>query len=331
MKRRTFTSLLLGGAAILPLRPVLAQDAAAQTVVVGVQLSGTAKWEMEVIQTRGLDREHGFVLELVDVADKQAGHVALMSGAADIILSDYIWVASLRTAGEDLVAVPHSLAVGGLIVPAGSEIASVEDLPGRKIGVAGGPQDKSWIILQAYYRSLTGETLADKVQADFGAPPLVNELLAEGQIDAGLNFWHFNARAKAAGMTEVVTVAEMLEGMGMETVPPLLTWVFREETAAAKEDAIRAFLDASFAAKRILATDDAAWEELRGTMGVEGDEALFAQLRDDYRRGIVSELSPELYQAAEEAFGMMAEFGGPELVGESEAMDQGTFWKGYTS
>ena len=329
MKRRTFTTLMAAAAAILPLGPVLAQDAPSNTVVVGVQLSGTAKWEMEVIRNRGLDREQGFQLELIDVADKQAGHVALMSGEADIILSDYVWVASLRAAGEDMLAVPHSLAVGGLIVPAGSPITSVEDLPGQTIGVAGGPVDKSWIILQAYYRSLTGETLADKVDANFGAPPLINELLAEGQIDAGLNFWHFNARAKAAGMTEVVTVAQMLEGMGMEAIPPLLTWVFREETVREKEDEIRAFLDASFEAKRILATDDAVWEELRETMGATEDEALFTQLRDDYRRGIIAELTPELYRSAEEAFALMAEFGGPELVGESETMDQGTFWTDY--
>lgn len=331
MRRRTFTSLLAGGTAILPLRPALAYNPPGQTVVVGVQLSGTARWEMEVIQSRGLDEEHGFELELVDVADKQAGHVALMSGDADIILSDYIWVASLRAVGEDLVAVPHSLAVGGLIVPPDSPIASVENLPDHTVGVAGGPQDKSWIILQAYYRSLTGETLADRVEANFGAPPLVNELLREGQIDAALNFWHFNARAKAAGMTELITVADMLRGMGMETIPPLLTWVFREATAQEKEAEIRAFLDASFAAKRLLASDDAVWEELRPVMDVGEDEALFVQLRDDYRRGIVTALTPELYQAADEAFALMAEYGGPELVGESETMDPGTFWKGYTS
>lgn len=331
MKRRTFTGLLGLGAATLPFRPALAFSPPGQKLVVGVQLSGTAQWEMKVIADQGLDAKHGFDLELIDVADKQAGHVALMSGDADIILSDYIWVASLRAAGEDLVAVPHSYAVGGLIVPEGSDIASIADLPGKTIGIAGGPQDKSWIILQAYYRQETGETLADKVEANFGAPPLVNELLAEGQIDAGLNFWHFNARAKAGGMTELVTVAQMLEGMGITTIPPLLTWVFREETAAEKGDQIRAFLDASFEAKGLLATDDAVWEGLRETMNAADDDALFTQLRDDYRRGIITELTPELYASAEEAFALMAEYGGPELVGESTAMDQGTFWQDYTS
>lgn len=332
MLRRTFATLLAGGMGglLLPLgRPARAFSPPAAKVIVGVQLSGTARWEMDVILNEGLDRKHGVEIELIDVADKQAGHVALMSGAADIILSDYVWVASLRAAGEDLTTVPHSLAVGGLIVPPDSGIASVADLAGRRIGIAGGPVDKSWIVLQAFYAHETGQPLAEAVTADFGAPPLVNELLTEGQIDAALNFWHFNARAKAQGMQELLTVSEMLEGLGVTTQPPLLSWVFREETAAEKGDAIRGFLDASWEAKRLLREDDAIWETLRETMNATGDDALFTQLRDDYRRGIITGYDDATVTAAAEAFAMMADYGGPELVGDSATMDPGTFWAGW--
>ena len=43
-----------------------------------------------------------------------------------------------------------------------------------------------------------------------GAAPLVNELLASGGVDAGLNFWQWNARAKASGMTELFSVAQLV-------------------------------------------------------------------------------------------------------------------------
>jgi ABC-type proline/glycine betaine transport system permease subunit len=102
--------------------------------------------------------------------------------------------------------VPHSLAVGGLMLAPDSGIASVADLKGKTIAVAGGPVDKSWVVLQPYYNKLTGATLTDDVTAKYGAPPLVNELLSTGGVQAGLNFWHWNARSKAVGLTELALI-----------------------------------------------------------------------------------------------------------------------------
>lgn len=329
MKRRDFNKLLAATAGMMVPARAMAFSPAAEDVVVGVQLTGTASWEMQTILDERLDTHNQIALELIDVANKQAGHVALLSGEADLILSDYIWVASLRAAGEPVTCVPHSLAVGGLMVPAGSDIGAVTDLPGKTIGIAGGPVDKSWIALQAYYAQQTGDTLADKVDAKFGAPPLINELLANGEVDASLNFWHFNARAKAAGNTELVSVAEMMEGMGITNQPPLLAWVFLEETARKKKDALTHFFDASFEAKALLASDDAIWDGLREKMGAAEDDTLFQTLRDDYRAGIIPGFTDEMIESAGTAFSIMAEYGGPDLVGDSETMDPGTFWAGY--
>lgn len=329
MNRRDFTRLLAaaGGFTLPGAGTALSQTT--EPVVAGVLLDGTASWEMQTIRDRGLDAEHGIALELMDVSNKQAGHVALLSRAADVILSDYIWVAALRAAGERLTCVPHSLAVGGLMIPEDSDLASITDLPGRRIGVAGGPMDKSWIALQALYARQTGQSLAERAEVRFGAPPLINELLGSGRIDASLNFWHFNARAKAAGHRELISVAGMLSGLGISPPPPLLAWVFHEETLARKEAAIRGFLDASFAAKQVLLAEDAAWPPLRDRMRAAGDDTLFRTLRADYRAGIVPGYDAQMIAAAARAFAIMAEHGGPDLVGDSAEMDPGTFWRGY--
>lgn len=300
-----------------------------EPVKVGVLLNGTASWEMKVIKDLKLDEENGFELELKDVSGKQASHVALMAGDVDIVLSDFVWVAALRAAGDNFTCVPHSYAVGGLMVRPDGPIQSLEDLPGKTIGVAGGPVDKSWVILQAYYKGQTGESLADKVEARFGAPPLINELLTEGQVDASLNFWHFNARAKAAGAKELISVNDMMTGMGITNKPPLLAWVFREETAAKKRKEVKSFLDASFAAKKVLLEDDAIWETLREKMRATDNDKLFTTLRDDYRAGIIREFNDDTIAAAAASFEIMAEVGGPDLVGDSTEMDPGTFWSGY--
>lgn len=324
---RLVTPLLSACLLLLLASPAFAQ---LQTLRVGVQEAGTVQWEIETIKALGLDTAHGLDLQIRPLADSRAGQIALQAGEVDAILSDFVWVSIQRHQGNMVTMVPHSLAVGGLMVAADSGVNSVADLKGKTIGVAGGPVDKSWVILQAYYNKLTGGALADEVDAKFGAPPLVDELLASGGVQAGLNFWQWNARSKVAGLTELISVADMLAELGVSERPPLLGWTFSDETASTKHDAIIAFLDASFEAKAVLRTDDTAWDRLRDLMGATGDDALFAQLRDDYRAGIVNGYDPAGMRPATEAFALMAEFGGSELVGETDTLDPGTFWQGYS-
>jgi NitT/TauT family transport system substrate-binding protein len=89
------------------------------------------------------------------------------------------------------------------------------------------------------------------------------------------------------------------------------------------------FFDASFSAKELLKTDDAVWENLREKMRATDDDLLFNTLRSDYRAGIIDGYTDNMIDAAAEAFAIMAQYGGPDLVGDSEVMDPGTFWSGY--
>jgi NitT/TauT family transport system substrate-binding protein len=65
-------------------------------------------------------------------------------------------------------------------------------------------------------------------------------------------------------------------------------------------------------------------------MRATDDDALFTALRDDYRAGILRSYDDETIAAAAASFAIMAEHGGPDLVGESTEMDPGTFWSGYS-
>jgi NitT/TauT family transport system substrate-binding protein len=126
-----------------------------------------------------------------------------------------------------------------------------------------------------------------------------------------------------------MSVWEMLNALGVAEQPPLLGWAFTDQTAETKTTALVAFLDASFATKAVLLSDDAVWDTIRPVMNVKDDEALFKQLRDDYRAGIVKSYDPNHIEAAEQSFALMAKYGGADVVGDVPTLAPGTFWKGY--
>lgn len=298
-------------------------------LTLGVQATGTVKWELAAMAALGLDEKHALELTVRDVADSKAGQIALQAKEVDIILSDFVWVSLQRHQGNMVTMVPHSLTVGGLVVDPAAGIASVADLKGKTIAVSGSPVDKSYVILAAEYNKLTGGNLTEDADAKFGAPPLVNELITSGQAQAALNLWNWNSRAKLAGKTELISVAAMLKDLGVSQTPPLLGWAFFDETAQTRKADIKAFLDASFETKKALLTDDAVWDQIRDVMNVGDDDALFTQLRDDYRAGIVTKYAATSMKPAEESFALMAQYGGKDVVGDATEIAEGTFWKGY--
>jgi NitT/TauT family transport system substrate-binding protein len=297
-------------------------------VRVGALNFGTLAWELDVIEHRRLDAKHGVELRVVALSGKDGAAIGLQSGSVDAIVTDWLWVSRERAEGADYTFVPHSLAVGAIYVRPDAKISTLADLAGRKLGVAGGPVDKSWLLLRAYSRKLLGRDLADSVDPVYGAPPLLNELMLKGDLPAVLNFWQYDARLRAAGMTPLIGVADAIAALGVETVPPILGWVFSEKWAAENATAIAGLLNASLEAKGILLHDDSEWERIRPLTGAE-NEATFVALRDEYRKGIPASFDARRMEAAERVYAIIAAVGGKDLVGESKTLSPGTFWSGF--
>jgi NitT/TauT family transport system substrate-binding protein len=237
-------------------------------------------------------------------------------------VSDWIWVARQRAEGQDLAIIPYSKAGGGVMVPADSPAQSLADLKGEQIGIAGGPVDKSWIILRALALKQGFDIAAETTQV-FGAPPIVFKAALDGEVAAVVNFWHFMAKQETAGMRHLVSVAEASEQLGLDPDVPLLGYVVRGEMLREQPELVAGLAAASRAAKDLLATDDAEWERLRPLMNAESD-AEFAALREGWRAGIPE---PEPVDEAEVAklLSIMAELGGTELVGAATTLPEGVF------
>lgn len=315
---RVISALVAG---LLLITQALAADL--PTIRVGTLKFGTVNWELQLLGD-GLDRKHGFVLSPLVLADREAASVALLSGDVDVIVTDWIWVAKQRALGRDFTFVPFSRSVGAVMADPAAGIKSIADLKGRSIGVAGGASDKSWVLLRAYALKTAGMDLGKDVDAQFAAPPMLNELLLRGKLDAVLNYWQFNARLKEKGMVPVISIADILPALGIKTPPPLLGWAFSESWAKANPSAAEGLIDASYEAKSIMKSDDAVWTRLRPVMDAE-DDMVFAALKSGYRDGIPAGYSPEDVAAARAAFEQMRAID-PNAVADLATLPEGTFW-----
>jgi NitT/TauT family transport system substrate-binding protein len=224
LDRRHF--LCAAGALTLAPWTAVAEDLPA--IRLATQVSGTVNWELTTIRNNGLDAANGFKLDVRDVDGSPAAQIAFQAGEADAIVSDWLWVARERAAGKDYVFIPYSRATGALMVPGDSKAQSIADLKGQSIGVAGGPVDKSWLILRAYARKVANMDLAAETSPVFGAPPLIFQKAIAGELGGAINFWHFGAKMQAKGMRPLVTVGDAARELGLDPQTPLLGYVVRE-------------------------------------------------------------------------------------------------------
>ena len=302
-----------------------AQAADLGTMKVGVLKFGTVSWELDVIKTRGLDAKEGFTLEVVPFGANDAADVALMGGAVDAIVEDWLFVSRQRHDGVPLTFIPYSSNVGAVMVAADSPIASVADLKGKRIGVAGGALDKGWLMLQAYAKQTAGIDLTKDAEPVYGAPPLLTEKLKSGELDTVLNYWHFGARLEAQGYRRLIGIGEVQQALGVPASVPQLGYIFQEPWAEAHPELVLAFSRASRAAKAIMLTEDAEWQRLMPMTRAENEAELDAFMRR-YREGIVEHWGPEQQAEAAKLYLVLADLGGEKLVGPGQELAPGTFW-----
>jgi len=301
-----------------------APSIAADRIRLAIQKTGTVAWEMAVIKAKGLDRKAGLDLDIVQLASTDAGKIAIAGGAADIIVSDWLWVARERSLGSKLTLHPYSTAVGAVMVGKDSTIRRIADLAGRKIGVAGGPLDKSWLLLQAQALR-EGVDLKKLAQPVYGAPPLIAEKLAQGELDAALEFWNFCAALEGRGMHRAIEIRDIQRQLGAVGAPVVTGYVFDQDWGARHAALLRSFFAMADEAKRLIATSDDAWTIVAPMTGAK-EPATLAIYRERYSQGIPAASSAAYETDARALFKVLAATGGEQLVGPAKELPPGVFW-----
>jgi NitT/TauT family transport system substrate-binding protein len=242
-----------------------------------------------------------------------------------MMLSDWLWVARERSLGDKLVFYPSSSTLGAVMVPGNSTIKSIADLKGRKLAIAGGPLDKSWLLLQGLARR-TGLDLRRQATIVYGAPPLLSQKAEQGEHDGTLTFWNFCADLEGKGFKRAIEVSGVMRELGAKAPVAIVGYTFDSGWAARNKSAVDRFLDVARQAKEILATSEAEWQRLAPRIGVR-DPAALAIYRQRYGEGIFRRPIDEEEADARALYGVLAEFGGSELVGQARELDRGTFYR----
>jgi NitT/TauT family transport system substrate-binding protein len=299
---------------------------AADRLRIAAQKTGTLAWELDVIRAHGLAQQAGLDLEVTELAAPEAGKLALEGGSADVILSDVMWVARERALGGELKFSPYSSTLGAIMVPHASTIASLNDLAGRKLGIAGGPLDKSWLMLRAL-ASRDGLDLAKRASIAYGAPKLLAVKAEQGELDATLNYWNLCADLETLGFRRLIDMREVQKRLGAKGAVAMVGYAFKQSFAEARASTLQKFLDVSAKARDILVQSPDEWTRLAPRIGATSEAAL-AVYRARYSEGATRRPLADEEADARALYRVLAETGGASLVGPSSELDPGTYWHG---
>ena len=313
------TLALMSGSSAMAAEPVVPNGA---PVRIGTLASGTLNWEMATVRNEGLDQANSIRLVASNLASPEAGRIGLQGKSLDVIVSDWIWVARQRQQGEGFVFAPFSGSHGALMVPADSPIRGVGDLAGKRLGVAGGGLDKNWLLLKAMARQTGQPDPEQTAKVSFAAPPLLNQELQQGRLDAVLTYWNYAARLEAQGYRQVLDGRQIQKALGIESDVPALGYVFREGWARANPPAITGFLKAAAQARKSLCQSDASWQKVI-PLTQESDGRIQSALRRHYCAGSVADhLGAGELKAAQEIFRQV----GGAAPGNDATLPAGVFW-----
>ena len=292
------------------------QAASPTTIRAGTLAFGTGHWMLATIIANGFDTALGIKVENTLLASGDAARIAFLGGSVDTIIADILFSARLKSEGKPVRFLPYSTTEGALVAPAASPIRAVADLAGTSIGVAGGPLDKSWLLLRAEALRTAGLDLAKAARPVFGAAPLLGAKVESGELDCGLLYWSTCARLEAKGYRRVVGVEDIEGRLGASGKLALGGYLLKADF---DRTALIAFAKALRRTDELLASDPKAWDPLRPLMQAP-DEATFDALKAAFIRGIPKKPRDAEIADTQAFYAIVAQLGGPALVGEATTL-----------
>ena len=286
-------------------------------VEAAMQAVGTFSWIVHGMDTFGFDVLNGIDVVGTTYASKAAVEIALRGGEADVIVDDFLGPVLLRANDIPVTAIfPYATAIGGLVVGVDSTIEGPADLRGATLAAAS-LDDKSLIILRALTIDQYGFDVQNDSEVLSASPPLMSQLVGNGEADAALPLWHWVARMEAAGTArELMTVADMLGMLDLPTDLPNLVVVARDAMDDELKTKFITALVETVEYMKALPNDDPFWQSILDLQLYSlPDESQFPAVVDRWRLGTVTTWTDAQVDGLVAMVDRLVEIAGADVVG----------------
>jgi len=236
------------------------------------------------IQQAGLDKKYGIKIEIIDFAVPAQQYNMFRAGAADIAGGNFVDLLRQRKGGNAIQAIHGFQGYNNMIVvkPV-SPIKEFAELKGKKVGTFGTTL-LDWLIVRAAGKKAYNVDLETDATLVPGAPPLLNQFLAKGEVEATLQFSSLTLGPVARGEQRVVIdVPTLVKAAGFGGDPFYLQWIITEKWAKANPEALRKLPAMFNEAYAVLKSEDRLWPALAQRINVT-DPEVTAAYRDLERR-----------------------------------------------
>ena len=311
---------------VLLLLPTAHASSQLPVLRIGVLTYGTLNWELDIAK-QDAPEDVGYQLELVPLGSPQALTIALQGGAVDMIIGDWLWAARQQINQRQFYFYPYSTAAGTLVTSPALNNKPINALAGKTLGVAGGKANKNYILYRAYALSQFNFDIATSTTVKFAAPPMLNQLMQRGDIDAVLTFWHYAAMLTNDNYPPMLTMKDVLSSFGIQTEMPVLGWLFKREWGDQHAELVNAFLQRSFTIRHTLNSEDKAWKNI-DSFTKKYPEAVQPALIQAYRQGIPSQWGPETWENMQKLLTVIKQYDDEKaLTDKLDNIPTSIFWQ----
>jgi NitT/TauT family transport system substrate-binding protein len=267
------------------------------------------------IQQAGLDKKYGINIEIIDFAAPGQQYNMFRSGAADIAGGNFIDLLRQRKGGNAIQAI-HGFQgyTNAFVVKPNSSVKAFADLKGKKVGTFG-TTFLDWLIVRAAGKKAYNVDLQTDASPVPGSPPLLNQFLARGEVDATLQFSSLTLAPIARGEQRVlIDLPALMKAAGFRSDLFYVQWMITEKWAKANPEAVTRLPEMLSEAYALLKRDDGLWPALAQRINIT-DPAIIAAYRD-LERGVDNPpYSAELIKPTQKLLDAIVAIAGEQAVG----------------